>query len=94
VDLLPFHANLFQSAISACAPVQPVALQFVDAATGERSLAPCYIDDDTLLGSIWRTLTAPPLRAVVTFGAPQACDGRDRRSWAADVRSVVACLRA
>jgi 1-acyl-sn-glycerol-3-phosphate acyltransferase len=94
VDLLPFHANLFQAAISAHAPVQPVALQFVDAATGERSLAPCYIDDDTLLGSIWRTLTAPPLRAVVTFGAQQACDGRDRRTWAADVRNAVAHLRA
>lgn len=94
VDLLPFHANLFQAAISACAPVQPVALEFVDAATGERSLAPCYIDDDTLLGSIWRTLTAPPLRAVVTFGEPQLAQGRERRAWAADVRSALERLRA
>ena len=94
VDLLPFHANLFQSAISAHAPVQPVALQFVDAATGEHSLAPCYIDDDTLLGSIWRTLTAPPLCAVVTFGEPQLAQGRERRAWAADVRSTLERLRA
>ena len=94
VDLLPFHANLFQSAISAHAPVQPVALQFVDAATGERSLAPCYIDDDTLLGSIWRTLTAPPLCAVVTFGAPQLAQGRERRAWTADVRTGLERLRA
>jgi len=94
VDLLPFHANLFQAAISAHAPVQPVALQFVDAATGTHSLAPCYIDDDTLLGSIWRTLTAPPLCAVVTFGEPQVAQGRERRAWAADVRSGVERLRA
>ncbi len=92
LQLLPFHANLFQAAISADAPVQPVALQFVDASTGQISLAPCYIDDDTLFGSIWRTLTAPPLRATLTFGAPQSCNGRDRRTWAGAVRESVASL--
>jgi 1-acyl-sn-glycerol-3-phosphate acyltransferase len=30
VSLLPFHANLIQAAISAGAPVQPVALSFMD----------------------------------------------------------------
>ena len=29
-SVLPFHANLIQAAIPADAPVQPVALQFVD----------------------------------------------------------------
>ena len=57
VALLPFHANLIQAAISAGAPAQPVALQFVDAATGAASLTPCYIGDDTLVGSLWRTLS-------------------------------------
>jgi 1-acyl-sn-glycerol-3-phosphate acyltransferase len=92
LQLLPFHANLFQAAISADAPVQPVALQFVDANTGQPSLAPCYIDDDTLFGSVWRTLTAPPLRATLIFGVPQSCNGRDRRSWARDARESVAAL--
>lgn len=94
VNLLPFHANLFQAAISVNAPVLPVALRFADAATGERSLAPCYINDDTLLGSIWRTLTAPALCAVVTFGEPQGAHGRERRAWAADLRAAVEGLRA
>ncbi len=93
VNLLPFHANLLQAAIAANAPVQPVALRFADAATGELSLAPCYINDDTLLGSIWRTLTASPLCAVVTFGEPQSAQGRDRRVWAADLRTAVEGLR-
>lgn len=93
VDLLPFHANLFQAAISAQAPVMPVALRFEDAASQQRSLAPCYIDDDTLLTSLWRTLTSPPLCAVVTFGEPQAAQNRDRRAWAADVRAAIAALR-
>lgn len=92
-DLLPFHANLFQAAVSADAPVQPVALQFVDAASGQISLAPCYINDDSLLQSIWRTLTAPALTAVVRFGEPQDPLGRDRRALARDVRGAVDALR-
>ena len=92
LQLLPFHANLFQAAISANAPVQPVALQFLAADTGQISLAPCYIDDDTLFGSVWRTLTSPPLRASLTFGTPQPCNGRDRRTWAGEMRESVASL--
>jgi 1-acyl-sn-glycerol-3-phosphate acyltransferase len=92
-DLLPFHANLIQSAILAEAPVQPMSLKFVDARTGETSFAPCYIGDDTLIGSIWRTLTAPPILAVVHFGEPQLAHGRDRRSWSNDLRQDILRLR-
>lgn len=92
-QLLPFHANLFQAAISANAPVQPVAMQFSDEATGQLSLAPIYVNQDTLLGSIWRTLKAPPLRATLTFGPPQLPIGRDRRRLAADVHAAVEGLR-
>jgi 1-acyl-sn-glycerol-3-phosphate acyltransferase len=91
--LLPFHANLIQAAISACAPVQPVALQFIDAVTGGTSLTPCYIGDDTLVESIWRTLSGPRITAVVSYGMPQAAQGRDRRAWARDLRSAVGDLR-
>jgi 1-acyl-sn-glycerol-3-phosphate acyltransferase len=94
ISLLPFHANLFQAAISANAHVLPVALQFVDHASGELSLAPCYIGDDTLLGSMWRTLCTPGIAVVVTFGEPQSAQGRDRRTWAADVRNTIADMRA
>jgi 1-acyl-sn-glycerol-3-phosphate acyltransferase len=93
VSLLPFHANLFQAAISADAPVLPMALRFIDAATGELSLAPCYIGDDTLIGSMWRTLCSPGISAVLTFGEPQRAQGRDRRAWAADLQLAVEGLR-
>jgi len=92
-DLLPFHANLIQSAIQAEAPVQPMSLKFVDARTGEPSFAPCYIGDDTLIGSIWRTLRAPPILAVVHFGELQQAQGRDRRTWAHDLREDIIQLR-
>ncbi|MFO1263419.1 MAG: lysophospholipid acyltransferase family protein [Rhodoferax sp.] len=91
--LLPFHANLLQAAISADAPVQPVALQFMDGATGQISFAPCYVGDDTLLQSLWRTLCADNVQVVVQFGAQQRAAGRDRRTWAADLRRTIAALR-
>ena len=92
-SLLPFHANLIQSAIDAGAPVQPMSLKFVDARTGTVTLAPCYIGDDTLVASIWRTLTAPPITAVVHFGLPQPSPGRERREWALALRHDVDRLR-
>ncbi|HYF19868.1 MAG TPA: lysophospholipid acyltransferase family protein [Ramlibacter sp.] len=93
IDLLPFHANLVQAAVAAGAPAQPVALQFIDTRSGRMSLAPCYIGDDTLLASLWRTVTGDPVTAVVSFGTPQHAGGRDRRAWAADLRAAVQRLR-
>lgn len=92
-ELLPFHANLLQAAISADVPVQPAALGFVDRATGAASVSPCYIGDDTLVGSVWRTLSGEPIRAVVNFGEPRRAEGRDRRAWAAQLRAEVDALR-
>jgi 1-acyl-sn-glycerol-3-phosphate acyltransferase len=91
--LLPFHANLFQAAIAADAPVQPVALRFIDTRTGQRSTAPCYVGDDTLAESVWRTLTSPNIAVVIRFGEPQFAEGRDRRAMAAALQQAVADLR-
>jgi 1-acyl-sn-glycerol-3-phosphate acyltransferase len=93
VTLLPFHANLLQAAISAGAPIQPIALQFLDAQTQQTSLAPCYRDTDTLVSSLWRTLCAPPLLAQVRYGESQIAQGRNRREWASDLQETVAHLR-
>jgi len=91
-QLLPFHANLIQSAISAQAPVQPVALSYVDLA-GQKSVGPCWVGDDTLARSVWRTLSGPPIAAWAAFGEPQTAQGRDRRAWADELRSAVERLR-
>jgi 1-acyl-sn-glycerol-3-phosphate acyltransferase len=92
-QVLPFHANLFQAAISAGAPVQPVALRYVDAATGAASESPLWLGDDTLIASLWRTLAGPPFAAHADFGTPQQANGRDRRVWAADMHDAVTALR-
>ncbi|MFM1979654.1 MAG: hypothetical protein RLZ68_919 [Pseudomonadota bacterium] len=91
--VLPFHANLLQAAIAAQAPVQPLALHFVDGATTAICFDPCYIGDDTLLQSVWRTLRSRDLQAVVHYGTPQYAEGRDRRAWAADLRDIVVSMR-
>jgi 1-acyl-sn-glycerol-3-phosphate acyltransferase len=75
VSLRPFHANLIQAAITANVPVQALALRFVDRRTGAVSQAPRFVGDDTLLGSVWRTLTARGLLAEVTVGAPELARG-------------------
>ena len=93
ITLLPFHANLIQAAISAHAPALPVALQFIDGRNGAMSTAPMYIGDQTLLESVWRTLTTPGLRAVVSYGQAQSPEGRERREWAAELRRQVDGLR-
>ncbi len=94
VDLLPFHANLLQAAITAGAPVQPVALQFIERHSGERSLAPCYVGDDTLVSSVWRTARARGLTVRIVFGVPQAAQGQERRAWAQALREDVIRLRS
>jgi len=91
--MLPFHANLLQAAIAAGAPVQPVGLRFVDRASGQTSHAPSYIGDESLLGSIWRTLCAPPIVAVVHYGQPEQAEGRERRAWSEQLHSAVDGLR-
>ena len=92
-EMLPFHANLIQAAVAAQAPVQPVALRFVDKASGSTSFAPSYIGDETLVGSIWRTLCADSIEAVVHFGPVEQPDGRDRRAWALDLHATFDQLR-
>ncbi len=93
-SVLPFHSGLIQAAISADAPVQPVALQIVNGKSGRPSRAVSYMGDESLAGSIWRTLCARELCAVVTFGAPQRAAGRDRRAWAQDLRREITAMRS
>jgi len=87
--VLPFHANLLQAAISTSTPVLPVALSYREPGSDRISDAPLFIGDTTLLSSIWSTLCADGVRAVVQHGEPQHALGRDRRSWARDLQHAV-----
>jgi 1-acyl-sn-glycerol-3-phosphate acyltransferase len=85
--LLPFHANLFQAAVSASRPVQPICLYYEDA-HGNQSSAPAYIDEMTLGESLDALLRGAPLTAHVYVCDPLA-PGAERRVLAAEAQAAV-----
>ncbi|MHB8920407.1 MAG: lysophospholipid acyltransferase family protein [Halothiobacillus sp.] len=64
-----FHARLVQPALDAHAPVQPVALRYF-LSNGRVDRRAAYIDDDSMLGSMWRILRAREIRVRVQFLEP------------------------
>ncbi|MGW2887126.1 lysophospholipid acyltransferase family protein [Streptomyces griseoruber] len=59
-----FRRAVFQAALDAEVPVQPVRIRYRDAA-GAASTAPAYVGDDSLLASLWRVTSARGLVAEV-----------------------------
>ncbi|PLZ03217.1 1-acyl-sn-glycerol-3-phosphate acyltransferase [Burkholderia sp. WAC0059] len=87
LSLKPFHSNLFQAAVSAGCPVQPICLMYTDA-KGRQTVAPAYIDDVSLAESLDALLRAGPITAHVYVG--EAIDaGLDRRALAARAEAQV-----
>ena len=86
--VLPFHANLLQAAVATQALVQPVLIRYLDA-SGQRADHVRYVDDDTLVRSIWRVLWASHTVVQLNFLAVQQAQGRDRRTWAVDLRRAL-----
>jgi 1-acyl-sn-glycerol-3-phosphate acyltransferase len=87
-ELLPFHANLLQAAISTGTPMQPVALRYADA-QGAISAAVVYVGDTTLVESLWRVACAEGLRVRVRFLEPTPASGGERRELAAQLRECI-----
>jgi 1-acyl-sn-glycerol-3-phosphate acyltransferase len=85
--LRPFHTNMFQAAVEAGKPVQPLCIVYEDA-SGRQSLAPAYIDDVSLKDSLNAMLKAGPLTAHIFVGEPIAPEG-DRRKLAARAEAAV-----
>ncbi|WP_046734252.1 lysophospholipid acyltransferase family protein [Streptomyces humi] len=59
-----FHRAVFQAALDAGVPVQPVRLRYRRSA-GEASTVPAYVGEDTLLASLWRVASTRGLVAEV-----------------------------
>jgi len=85
---LPFRSSLLQAALAGGTVVRPVALRYSDALERLSRHVP-YIDNDTLLGSLWRIARAEQLVAdVLVLPAPAAADA-DRRVLAVALRDAV-----
>jgi len=90
--VLPFHANLMQAPVAGRLPVQPVALTYLDAATGKLSLAPAYIDDISLVQCLNAILKSPPIKARLVIGPQLLAGAAGRRELAEAAREVVVQL--
>ncbi|GLW58238.1 lysophospholipid acyltransferase family protein [Kitasatospora phosalacinea] len=88
-----FRPALFEAAVRADVPVQPVALRY-RTADGRPSTAPAFVGEDGLLASVWRVVSVRGLRAEVEF-LPQLPPALfpDRRRLAAAAQRVVEHLR-
>lgn len=86
-SLKPFHTNMFQAAVEAGRPVQPICILYEDA-QGRQSTAPAYIDDVSLKQSLDAMLKGGPLTAHVYVGDALEAEG-DRRKLAAQAQASV-----
>lgn len=92
-EVLPFKANLFQAAINAKTPCQPIAITYTSLLDGKMTLGPAFIGDMGLLESIKNTVKAAPL--VVTIGIPEICLERlDRKLLATEAWQRIHDARA
>lgn len=81
-DLRPFHAALFQPALSARQPVQPLAIRYRDA-DGRYTAAPAYIDEMSFIDSVRNTLAVRGIVAeLVALPAIPIDPASDRRQLA------------
>jgi 1-acyl-sn-glycerol-3-phosphate acyltransferase len=85
-----FHARIFQAALDAEVPVQPVALRF--ARDGKRLIDAGFREDENFMQNILRMLGGPSMDAEVHFLelVPSSPDGRRRMADLARERIAVA----
>lgn len=87
-ELLPFHANLLQAAVSTGAPVLPLVLRWHE--PGERfSSSARFIGDTTLVQSLWRIASARGLGIEVHVLPSVMTEGQDRRALGDSLRREI-----
>jgi 1-acyl-sn-glycerol-3-phosphate acyltransferase len=88
-SLLPFHANLFEAAIDAQAPVQPFALTYAGP-DGKAHPSVDFIGDTSFAASIMLILNGPPVRARLAVLPPLDSAGAHRRELAEAAHKAIA----
>ncbi len=88
-ELLPFHSNLFEAAITAGVPVKPYALRYLDA-QGALHPAANFIGETTFVDSLMMILKARGMRAQLIELPLIDSTGLQRRELAQRARAVVA----
>ncbi len=84
-----FYPAMFQAAVDASRPVQPLRLSYHHY-DGSRSTLPAFVGDDTLAASMRRLITARRIVARVHVASLQL-PGTDRRELAVRCQAAVGC---
>jgi 1-acyl-sn-glycerol-3-phosphate acyltransferase len=84
-----FYAALFQAAVDAGVPVQPVAIRYPRADDSPNPAA-AFVDDMSVVDSLLHIAREPALAARLTFVPALAAEGLSRRTLAAAARRWIA----
>jgi 1-acyl-sn-glycerol-3-phosphate acyltransferase len=87
-----FHARIFQAALEAEVPVQPVALRF--ARDGRRVVDAGFREHESFLANFLRLLGEPPMDAEVHFLSVVPASAEGRRRMAEQSRERIAAALA
>jgi 1-acyl-sn-glycerol-3-phosphate acyltransferase len=88
-EVLPFHANLLQAAITTATAVQPIVLRYSEPGLPV-SVAAQYIGDTTLVESLMKVCTARGLVVDVRFLPVEPAGELDRRALAQRLHDRIA----
>ena len=84
----PFKASLIQSAFETNATIQPIYLRYTNAA-GQYVSDAAYIDDMSIVDSLWQITGAQHLCIELHFLTPIKPEGHDRRSLNKAVETMI-----
>ena len=97
-DVRMFHTNLFEAAIERSVDVQPVALRYVHATTGEHCTVAAFVGEIGFIESLHKVMCAPSITVNLNMGEPISSQGHSRRTLAllshASVRAQLGALSA
>ena len=88
-DVRPFHSGLFDAAVQAGVPTQPVALRFLRRGRPAPELA--FVGDQTLVANLWFLLGAWDVTVECRFFAPiPVTEGLGRAALSQQAHAVIA----
>lgn len=82
-----FHARIFQPAVLAGTPAQPIAIQYGD--KGDAQILMAFGHRENFFGNLWRVLGEPSRSCAVHFLEPVAVDEGGRRKMADSCRQRI-----
>ncbi len=88
LDVLPFRPRLFQAAIDAGAPVQPIAIRYCLPDGGHAPAVP-FVAAQSLSRNVWALAAIPRLRATVHAAPPIKATGASRSEISGLARGAI-----